>query len=64
MFRNEKEVRFAFRAFQPGAQSVSIDEIFGCFGARIAPAATLEHYDMIRRLWLRYGGEDRVQWPQ
>lgn len=64
MFRNEKEVRFAFRAVQPGAQSVSVDDIFGSFGVRISPAATHEYCDTIRRLWLAYGGEDRVQWPQ
>lgn len=64
MFRNEKEVRFAFQGFQPGAQSVSVDDIFNTFGVRISPAATCEHHDMIKRLWLRYGGEDRIQWPQ
>lgn len=63
MFRNEKEVRFAFRGFQPGATSVSVDEIFNLFGIRISPAATEEHHDMVRTLWLRYGGEDRIQWP-
>lgn len=64
IFRNEKEVRFAFRAFQPSAKSVSINEIFCLFGVRISPAATQEHHDMIRKLWIRYGGEDRIQWPQ
>lgn len=64
MFRNEKEIRFAFRAIQPGAKSVSIDEIFRFFGVRISPAATPEHYEMIKTLWFRYHGEDRVQWPQ
>jgi hypothetical protein len=64
MFRNEKEVRFAFRASRPGVQRILIEYIFGRFGVRISPAATSEHRDMIRRLWLNYGGEDRVQWPQ
>lgn len=64
MFRNEKEVRFAFRGFQPGATSISIDEIFNLFGVRISPAATEDHHDMVRTLWLRYGGEDRIQWPR
>jgi hypothetical protein len=64
MFRNEKEVRFAFRGFQPGATSISIDEIFNLFGVRVSPAATEHHHDMVRRLWLRYGGEDRTQWPK
>lgn len=64
MFRNENEVRFAFRCFQPGATNISIDEIFSLFGVRISPAATQDHHDMMRRLWLLYGGEDRVQWPR
>ena len=64
MFRNEKEVRFAFRGFQPGATSISIDEIFNLFGVRISPAATEDHHDLVRTLWLRYGGEDRIQWPR
>lgn len=64
MFRNEKEARFAFRGIQAGAEAVSVENIFGSFGVRISPAATADHCEMIRRLWLRYGGEDRVQWPQ
>jgi len=64
MFRNEGEVRFAFRAKCPGAHSVSVDDVFGLFGVRISPAATVEHRDMVRRLWLSFGGMDRVQWPR
>jgi hypothetical protein len=64
IYRNEREVRFAFRAFQPGLATASVDEIFQSFGIRISPAATVDHHDTIRRLWLQYGGEDRVQWPQ
>jgi len=64
MFRNEREVRFAFRALQLGAHSVSINDVFGSFGIRISPAATVEHHDAMRCLWLKYGGVDRVQWPQ
>ena len=64
MFRNEREVRFAFKTHHLSAHSVSVDEIFGSFGVRISPAATVEHRDMMRRLWLSYGGVDRVQWPQ
>jgi hypothetical protein len=64
MFRNEREVRFAFRTKCSSAHSVSIDDIFGSFGVRISPAATVEHRDMMRRLWLSLGGADRVQWPQ
>jgi len=63
MFRNEKEVRFAFETKYSSAHSVSVDDIFGSFGVRISPAATVEHHDMMRRLWLRFGGVDRVQWP-
>jgi hypothetical protein len=64
MFRNEREVRFAFGAIYSGARCVSIDDIFGAFGVRISPAATVGHRDMVRRLWLSFGGVDRVQWPQ
>ncbi len=64
IFRNEREVRFAFRAFQPDPTSASVDDIFTEFGIRISPAATPEHHEMIRSLWRRYGGQDRrVQWP-
>lgn len=61
MFHNERETRFAFRASKDGACSVSVAEIFGSFGIRISPDATQGHYDMIRDLWLKYEGEDRVQ---
>lgn len=64
IFRNEKEVRFAFRGFQPDVTSISIDEIFNLFGVRISPAATEDQHDMVRTLWLRYGGQDRIQWPR
>lgn len=64
MFRNEREVRFALKVNSPGAHSISIDSIFDAFGVRISPAATPEHCDMMRRLWLSFGGVDRVQWPQ
>lgn len=64
MFRNENEVRFAFRNFQPGATSISVDKIFDSFGVRISPAAPVQHRDMIRKLWLGYGGQDRIQWPR
>lgn len=64
MFRNEKEVRFAFRGRQIGVQSVSVCDIFDSFGIRISPEAASEHRDAMRCLWLKYGGADRVQWPQ
>jgi hypothetical protein len=64
MFRNEREVRFAFNTTGSSAQSVSIDEIFGSFGVRVSPVATVEHYEMVRRLWLSFGGVDRVQLPR
>ena len=64
IFRNEKEIRFAFRARETRPHRVSIDNIFDSFGIRISPAASAEYRDTMRLLWLRYGGEDRVQWPQ
>jgi hypothetical protein len=64
MFRNEREVRFAFTANCSGAHSVSVDDIFNSFGIRIYPAATVEHRHMLERLWLSFGGVERVQWPQ
>lgn len=64
IFRNEREIRFAFRARETKPHSVSINDIFGSFGIRISPAANAEYRDTMRLLWLRYGGEDRVQWPQ
>ncbi|MBN2653919.1 MAG: hypothetical protein JXR79_02245 [Nitrospirae bacterium] len=63
MFRNEKEIRFAFRPIKIGIHSVSINDIFHEFGIRISPSADVYHHDAMRRLWLKYGGVDRVQWP-
>jgi hypothetical protein len=64
MFRKEREVRFAFGTKCSRAHSVSVDDIFDSFGVRISPAATIEHRNMVSRLWLSFGGVDRVQWPQ
>ncbi len=63
MFRNEKEVRFAFRSYDGNFTTVSVDAIFNLFGVRISPAAEPEHAYMIRKMWLKYGGEDRIQHP-
>ncbi|MGL1930697.1 MAG: hypothetical protein OCC45_02930 [Desulfotalea sp.] len=63
MFRNEKEVRFAFRSFNGQFMTISIDEIFNLFGVRISPAAGFEHANMIRNMWRKYGGQDRIQHP-
>lgn len=64
MFRNENEVRFAFRCFQPGPTRISIDQIFDSFCVRISPAAPMQHRDMVRKLWLGYRGQDCIQWPR
>ena len=64
MFKNEREVRFAFGTKCSSAHSVSVDDVFDSFGVRISPAATIEHRNMVSRLWLSFGGVDRVQWPQ
>ncbi|MCG6536555.1 MAG: hypothetical protein L7F78_18075, partial [Syntrophales bacterium LBB04] len=63
MFRNEKEVRFAFRSFDSKMALISVEEIFDLFGVRISPAAEPRHAEMIRRMWLNYGGKDRIQHP-
>jgi hypothetical protein len=64
MFRHEREVRFAFGTKCSRAHSVSVDDIFDSFGIRLSPAATVEHRDLMSRLWLSFGGVDRVQWPR
>lgn len=63
MFRNEKEVRFAFRSYDSKVALISVEEIFNLFGVRISPAAEPRHAEMIRRMWLNYGGKDRIQYP-
>lgn len=63
IFRNEKEVRFAFRTSRSSAHSVSVADVFSSFGIRISPAAGADHRDMMRRLWVSFGGADRVVWP-
>jgi hypothetical protein len=63
-YHNEKEVRFAFRSSSKKLESISVDNIFSSLGVRISPSATTEHHDMIESLWIRYGGEDRIQWPR
>jgi len=63
MFRNEKEVRFAFRSREPKMELISVKEIFDLFGVRISPNAEPEYAEIIRRMWLSYGGKDRIQHP-
>jgi hypothetical protein len=63
MFRNEKEVRFAFRSRESKMELISVEEIFDLFGVRISPDAEPRHAEMIRRMWLSYGGKDRIQHP-
>ena len=63
MFRNEKEVRFAFHSFDSETALISVKEIFDLFGVRISPAAEPSHAEMIRRMWLKYDGVDRIQYP-
>jgi hypothetical protein len=63
MFRNEKEIRFAFRSGESKMQLISVEKIFDFFGVRISPDAEPRHADMIRRMWLSYGGKDRIQHP-
>ena len=63
MFRNEKEIRFAFRSYNSNLTYVSVNEIFDLFGVRISPAAEIDHAEAIRKMWVKYGGEDRIQHP-
>jgi hypothetical protein len=63
IFRNEKEIRFAFQSSEPKMELISVDEIFHFFGVRISPAAEPNHAEMIRWMWLKYGGVDRIQCP-
>ena len=63
IFRNENEVRFAFQSYDSAMALISIEEIFDLFGVRISPAAEPIHAEMIRRMWLNYGGKDRIHHP-
>ncbi len=64
IFRKEEEIRFAFQSCEPKMELISVDEIFHLFGVRISPAAEPNHAEMIRRMWLKYGGVDhRIQCP-
>lgn len=63
IFRDEKEVRLAFRGFQVGPMSVSIEEVFNSFRVRISSAASHAHYEMIHGLWSRYDGRGEIEWP-
>lgn len=56
LFRNEREVRFAFTAPRPQRVSVSPEHIFNSFGLRICRQAPEDHYVMVRDLWEKYGG--------
>lgn len=64
MFRNEKEVRFAFRqlSFLHG-QDVDVGDIFQYFELRFSPDAPEHHSDAVRSFWRRCGGQDRFQSP-
>jgi hypothetical protein len=63
IFQNEKEIRFAFQSCESKMELISAKEIFDLFGVRISPAADPSHAEMIRRMWLKYGGLDRIQHP-
>ena len=63
IFRNEKEIRFAFKSCCSMLEVISVNEIFDLFGIRISPAAEIKHCEMIREKWLECGGSDRIQHP-
>ncbi len=66
IFRNENEVRFAFKR-TPGTGpgiTISIHEIFNCFGIRLSPASTERHASVVHMLWKQFGGStEKVQRP-
>ena len=64
MFKNEKEVRFAFCSVNAKLEPISVEDIFSMFGVRISPAAKPEYAELIRRIWCKYGGADRIQHPE
>ncbi len=64
MFRNEKEVRFAFRhpPFLDGHE-IDVGDIFQDFGLRFSQDVSEHHFEAVRNLWIGCGGQDRFQRP-
>ena len=62
MFRNEKEVRFAFmRHPYLDSHAVDVGDIFKNFGLRFSPDVPEHHFEAAMSLWIRCGGQDRFQ---
>lgn len=64
IFRNEKEVRFAFRHSQClSGDQVDISDCTSIFGVRFALDAAPYHVDAAKTLWLKCGWPDRIVCP-
>jgi hypothetical protein len=61
IFRNEKEVRFAFRGDLLAADSVSIASLKDEIHLRFSPDAPRHHVNAIMETWAKWGGSDRYQ---
>lgn len=63
IFCSENEIRFAYRRSEPGPEGIDITPIRDHFGIRISPAASHDHYQSAKKIWLKCMGNERIQWP-
>ena len=65
IFKNENEVRFAFRPTYPIEDyCVDVSSIFEKFGLRFSPDAPKHHRDAVFKLWIENGGnKNKIQFP-
>jgi len=61
IFRNDKEVRFAYRSDLLASDSLSIASLKDKIGLRFSPDASQYHIDAVMETWRKWGGSDRYQ---
>jgi hypothetical protein len=61
IFRNEKEIRFVYRANRPTHIEVDVTDFKSDIGLRLSPETPAAHRDAIINIWRQLGGdEDRI----
>jgi hypothetical protein len=61
IFRNDKEVRFAYRSELLASDSFSIASLKDKIGLRFSPDASQYHIEAVMETWIKWGGKDDYQ---
>jgi len=61
IFRNEKEIRFVCRADLLPSINIDISPLKKDIGLRFSPDAPQTHIDSVSAVWVKMGGENRIQ---